>query len=263
MNSEHPFTKSYLRIVIISAIMISAILVYWGLLLLYTPIPPVAALIDSIISTGIFAILSYLLWYAVGFINSLYAEIILTIIVMIVWLTGTFIGQYLGEQTVTGTPSIFLPTLPIRLTYGLLCWIIISQWYHLQRLTEWKKERIINENIQTIQTSGITDRIAVKDGSHIHIIHLKELIYIQACGDYVTLFTSNGEYLKEETMKYLESNLPADKFLRIHRSFIVNLEQIQQVELFGKETYHVLLKNGATLRASNTGYKLLKERLSL
>ena len=146
---------------------------------------------------------------------------------------------------------------------SMLCWIIISQWYHLQRLTEWKKERIINENIQTIQTSGITDRIAVKDGSHIHIIHLKDLIYIQACGDYVTLFTSNGEYLKEETMKYLESNLPADKFLRIHRSFIVNLEQIQQVELFGKETYHVLLKNGATLRASNTGYKLLKEQLSL
>ena len=182
---------------------------------------------------------------------------------MIVWLTGTFIGQDLGEQTVTGTPSIFLPTLPIRLTCGLLCWIIISQWYHLQRLTEWKKERIINENIQTIQTSGITDRIAVKDGSHIHIIHLKDLIYIQACGDYVTLFTSNGEYLKEETMKYLESNLPADKFLRIHRSFIVNLEQIQQVELFGKETYHVLLKNGATLLASNTGYKLLKEQLSL
>ena len=101
MNSEHPFTKSYLRIVIISAIMISAILVYWGLLLLYTPIPPVAALIDSIISTGIFAILT--IYYGMP------SASLMTIIVMIVWLTGTFIGQYLGEQTVTVRLLSFYP----------------------------------------------------------------------------------------------------------------------------------------------------------
>ena len=53
------------------------------------------------------------------------------------------------------------------------------------------------------------------------------------------------------------------EFVRIHRSYIVNTEQILRVELFGKETYQVRLKDGTYLRASSAGYKLLKERLSL
>ena len=107
------------------------------------------------------------------------------------------------------------------------------------------------------------DRVSVKDGSRIHIIHLEELLYLQAGGDYVTIFTPDGQYVKEQTMKYFETHLPPALFVRIHRSCIVNTEQILRVELFGKENYQVRLKNGVCLRASNAGYKLLKERLSL
>jgi DNA-binding LytR/AlgR family response regulator len=107
------------------------------------------------------------------------------------------------------------------------------------------------------------DRVSVKDGSRIHIIHLNELLYLQAGGDYVTLFTPDGQFVKEQTMKYFETHLPPTVFVRIHRSCIVNTEQILRVELFGKENYQVRLKNGVCLRASNGGYKLLKERLSL
>ena len=82
-------------------------------------------------------------------------------------------------------------------------------------------------------------------------------------GDYVTIFTPDGQYVKEQTMKYFETHLPPALFVRIHRSCIVNTEQILRVELFGKENYQVRLKNGVCLRASNAGYKLLKERLSL
>lgn len=66
-------------------------------------------------------------------------------------------------------------------------------------------------------------------------------------------------------MKYFERSLPSPEFVRIHRSYIVNTEQILRVELFGKETYQVRLrlKDGTYLRASSAGYKLLKERLSL
>ena len=113
------------------------------------------------------------------------------------------------------------------------------------------------------QTEELSDRISVKNGTRIHIIHLDELLYIQACGDYVTLFTPTGQYTKEQTMKYFETHLHPNYFIRIHRSCIVNSEQIVRVELFGKETYQVRLKNGICLKASNSGYKLLKERLSL
>ncbi|MCD7852169.1 MAG: LytTR family transcriptional regulator [Parabacteroides sp.] len=107
------------------------------------------------------------------------------------------------------------------------------------------------------------DRVSVKDGSRIHIIHLDELLYLQAGGDYVTLFTPEGQFVKEQTMKYFETHLPPTVFVRIHRSCIVNTEQILRVELFGKENYQVRLKNGVCLRASSGGYKLLKGRLSL
>lgn len=102
-----------------------------------------------------------------------------------------------------------------------------------------------------------------KDGTRIHIIPIKEIFYLQACGDYVTLFTTSGQHVKEQTMKYFERSLPSPEFVRIHRSYIVNTEQILRVELFGKETYQVRLKDGTYLRASSAGYKLLKERLSL
>ena len=85
--------------------------------------------------------------------------------------------------------------------------------------------------------AGLIDRITVKDGSRIHLIKADELIYIQACGDYVMLITPSGEYLKEQTMKYFETHLPPETFVRVHRSTIVNVTQISRVELFGKETY--------------------------
>lgn len=89
------------------------------------------------------------------------------------------------------------------------------------------------------------------------------MLYVQACGDYVTLVTPEGQYVKELTMKYLETHLSAAGFVRIHRSTIVNVTQISRVELFGKESYRLLLKNGDKLRVSLSGYKLLKTRLAL
>ena len=107
------------------------------------------------------------------------------------------------------------------------------------------------------------DRITVKDGSRIHIIKVEDLLYIQACGDYATLVTSDGEYIKEQTMKNFETHLPADNFVRIHRSSIVNVTQISRVEQYGKETYQVTLKSGVKLRVSLSRYRLLKERLGI
>jgi two-component system, LytTR family, response regulator len=69
--------------------------------------------------------------------------------------------------------------------------------------------------------------------------------------------------LKEKTMKFMETHLDPKQFIRIHRSYIVNVNFIARLELYEKESYSVILKSGKTLKASITGYKLLKEMLRL
>lgn len=163
----------------------------------------------------------------------------------------------------------FASTIPFRFLFGLLVWIILAQWYFI-RWKEIRKEDPSEDSSVSLETETslppeetLLDRISVKDGTRIHLIQLDELLYIQASGDYVTLFTSTGQYVKEQTMKYFETHLPESSFIRIHRSCIVNSDQIIRVELFGKDSYQVRLKSGVCLRASLTGYRLLKERLSL
>ncbi len=107
------------------------------------------------------------------------------------------------------------------------------------------------------------DRIAVKSGSKIDVIAVSDIICFDAEGDYVMIHTRTGRYLKEKTMKYLESHLDSKQFVRIHRSCIVNVAEIAKIEHYDKESYAVLMKNQMKLKASMAGYKLLKELLKL
>jgi len=109
----------------------------------------------------------------------------------------------------------------------------------------------------------LLQRIAVKSRHKVHVIAVNEIVYLEAEGDYVMIHTGDGKYLKEKTMKYFESHLEVEKFIRIHRSYIVNAESIERIELYDKESYSVLLKNGTSLRASTSGYKLLKQVLHM
>lgn len=240
------------------------------------------ALIDGVLSVGLLCGLAYLAWYVVGFVTLLQTDLMVGALALAFWLAGGFVVQYTIGQSAGAYYKPFAETLPFRLLFGLLSWAVVMLWYRLQVLQtaseELREESALKEEPldQAIkpgtgdeerkpqpETGGYIDRITVKDGTHIHLIETDELHYIQACGDYVTLFTPAGQYVKEQTMKYFEAHLPATGFVRIHRSTIVNVTQISRVELFGKENYRLLLKNGTKLRVSNSGYKLLKERLKL
>jgi len=120
-----------------------------------------------------------------------------------------------------------------------------------------------DERVGAAEPAQWLERISVKAGGRIHIIYVKDLYCIEACGDYANLFTHEGQYVKEQTMKYFETHLPPLTFVRIHRSAIVNIDHILRVELFGKESWQVRLRNGHSLKVSLAGYKLLKERLNL
>jgi len=110
--------------------------------------------------------------------------------------------------------------------------------------------------------STLLDRIVVKTNSAIKVIPLDQVIYIEAQDDYVMIYTPSGKHLKEKTMKFFETHLPDRQFVRIHRSYIVNIDYIVQIEHFSKDTYLAILKNGTKLKISDSGYKLLRERLN-
>lgn len=122
----------------------------------------------------------------------------------------------------------------------------------------------VNNLVAALETNPeYLQRIAVKTRHKIEVIPVTDISHIEADDDYVTIHTGTEKYLKEKTMKYMESHLDPTQFVRIHRSYIVNVNQIARLELYQKETYHVLLKNGVSIRASATGYKELKQLLNL
>jgi two-component system LytT family response regulator len=131
---------------------------------------------------------------------------------------------------------------------------------------DWKMEngkKILNSQFSVLDLKNSLTRIAVKDRQQIHVIPVNDIDFIEADGDYVKLHTSKKSYLKEKTMKYFEENLPSQQFIRIHRSYIVNVNEVAKIELYEKDSYRVHLKNGELLKASSNGYKALKATVSL
>jgi two-component system, LytTR family, response regulator len=110
------------------------------------------------------------------------------------------------------------------------------------------------------QPDKVLERVVVKNGTKIEVIPFEEIMYLETDGDYVWIHTEKAKHLKQKTMKEFEQQLPAH-FIRIHRSYLVNSEQILKLELYEKSSYVALMKNGAKLTISKSGYKELKDAL--
>jgi two-component system LytT family response regulator len=106
------------------------------------------------------------------------------------------------------------------------------------------------------------ERVVVKTVNSIKVIPVSNLLYLEAQDDYVLLYTQEGKFLKQQTMKHFEQVLPAQQFIRIHRSYIVNVEHMQRIEPYDKNGYQMVLKNNVTLPVSRNGYSLLKGKLN-
>jgi two-component system LytT family response regulator len=104
-------------------------------------------------------------------------------------------------------------------------------------------------------------RVVVRSRSKIHVIPVDELNYIKAEDDYVMLYTKDSKFLKQKTMKYFEAHLPPEDFLRIHRSYIVRVSEISQMQLYEKDSYIVILKDGTKIPVSKSGLPRLKNLL--
>jgi two-component system, LytTR family, response regulator len=112
------------------------------------------------------------------------------------------------------------------------------------------------------EPASTVNRIVVRKANSINIIPVEQVRYIESQDDYVMIHYTNGKALKQQTMKFYEDNLPSSDFVRIHRSYIVKIMEIKQIEPYGKDNHIAILHSGDKLPVSKTGYKHIKEELN-
>lgn len=123
------------------------------------------------------------------------------------------------------------------------------------------KEKKMNGLLQQPLTEKL-ERIVVKTGTKIRVIPVDKIIYLESQDDYIMVYTEEGKHLKQGTMKYYEDHLDESQFIRVHRSFIVRIDQVVQLEPYAKDNFIIRLKTGNTLKISRNGLKNLKEKLN-
>jgi hypothetical protein len=198
------------------------------------------------------------------------------ILALIIVAMGVGTGYFLDYVFLEEYEAFALtPTLPVKALAGLMLYVIFVLYFYVdaQHLeiepelvpvqpekTESVQEETTDTTVSADSTTDI-ERVLVKTKQQIKVIPINDIVYLRSEGDYVMIITSEGKYLKEQTMKYFESHLPKSLFIRVHRSYIVNVEYISAIESYGKQNQQVLLKNGEWLKVSLAGYKALKSAL--
>jgi hypothetical protein len=182
--------------------------------------------------------------------------IVLSVIIISMFLGIGYFVDYIFFGSETG--KSFLLVYPF---YGLIALLIYIIVIIINRSVNTAKNEIetpdedaeYNETVAKNNTGELFERIAVKSGQKIHVIQVDDIYFLQADGDYVQIHTKNGKYLKEQTLKFFQEGLSPKKFARIHRSTIVNIEQISRIELFEKQNQQLTLNNGEQLKMSING----------
>jgi two-component system LytT family response regulator len=124
-----------------------------------------------------------------------------------------------------------------------------------------------DDSQELLETAALSpaqnNRVVVKNAGVIKIIPVEAIQYLEADDDYVKLSTTEGNFQKNKTMSFFEQTLDQTQFIRIHRSYIINLAVVTKIELKEKDNYVVLLKSGIWLPVSKTGYIKLKAALGI
>ena len=134
----------------------------------------------------------------------------------------------------------------------------------IQKAFIYLRDKLKQNSIQNLikhndETKRYLDRVVIKDGTKINIVPIDKIRWLEAQDDYVMVHSDDGKLLKQKTMKYFENHLDPKYFVRIHRSYIVNIDFINHLELNEKDTYRIILKNNNPLPVSKTGLSKLKD----
>jgi two-component system, LytTR family, response regulator len=119
----------------------------------------------------------------------------------------------------------------------------------------------VDELAATARPAPRPGRVLVRDGSRVYVLATEKIDYVQAQDDYVAFRCEGKEYLKEQTLAQVEASLDPQKFVRIHRSYLLNLDRLSRVELDERESRVAVLTDGRRLPVSRSGYTRLSARL--
>ncbi|HVG13438.1 MAG TPA: LytTR family transcriptional regulator DNA-binding domain-containing protein [Chitinophagaceae bacterium] len=110
---------------------------------------------------------------------------------------------------------------------------------------------------------GQAERIVIKTGGKIKIIPVSEIKFLEAADDYVKIHTKDGTFLKNKTLSYFEQVLATKSFVRTHRSYMVNIQEINRIDPFEKDSHVAFLKDGVRIPVSKSGYAKLRAMLGI
>ena len=242
-------------------------------------LPQEYALPDAIISGLVFSavtgmlrlVVKYSHFHSLSFLQRVIIYTALGIIYLIIriGLECLFLYAYLPLES---NWEIFIPVIPVRLLIALMAYILVLTIYDRKYAAESPEDRMLEpvfeipepeDSKEEAEKINYLERVTVKNGHKVEIIPVEEIIFLEAEGDYVKIHTTDGRFLKEQTMKYFENSLSPQQFVRIHRSYILNVNFIVQIELYEKQSQLVKLKNGIQLKVSRSGYATLKKVLDL
>src|SRR5215470_11227140 len=120
----------------------------------------------------------------------------------------------------------------------------------------------IDDLTRTARPAGARpDRILIRDGANVHVIPLSKIDYVEAQDDYVSFRSEGKRYLKQQTLADVESALDPSQFVRIHRSYILNIDRLAKLELYAKDSHAAILRDGTRLPVSRSGYVRLNSLL--
>lgn len=137
-------------------------------------------------------------------------------------------------------------------------------------IAKWQEKELArsdNPAQELLETASLSptqrQRIVVRNGSKIKIISVYDVFFLEAADDYVKIHTGEGYFLKNKTMTHFEQSLDPHHFVRSHRSYIINIQQITRIDPYEKDGHVAVLRSGAKVPVSRSGYGKLKEALGL
>ena len=107
------------------------------------------------------------------------------------------------------------------------------------------------------QRSKPLERVLIRDGARVHVLASEQIDFIEAQDDYVRISAGGKAYLKSQRMAELESQLDPGAFVRIHRSYIVNIASVSRIEQ-GKDSHTAILKDDTRIPVSRSGYQKIR-----
>ena len=121
-------------------------------------------------------------------------------------------------------------------------------------------QAVVQEAAQeALRQRGPLSRVLIRDGARVHVVAVADIDYIEAQDDYIAVCAGGKRWLKSQRLSELEGQLDPQAFLRVHRSYIVNVGAVARIEPTGRDSHCAVLRDGTRIPVSRSGYARVRD----